>query len=181
MLGYIEEFNGYRVLLMQALSIEIASGVDSLVSKMDTMLSRLFSPKLDWEKDLVTKTRGLGDVNTWVRDSSTLQSLVSGANDPRFEGSVTTVSFNITADSEIESTRNGLLLSLDTLCERNMEIFELKLDLHTRQLQQSIEHSAQYVVRTLSGPYDRLFHEVLEFPLFFSMLLLSFPLVSNRT
>ena len=158
MLGYIEEFNGYRVLLMQGLSIEMATGVDSLVSKMDTMLSRLFTPKLDWEKDLVTKTRALGDVNTWVGDSSTLQALVSAANDPKFERSL-----GITKDSEIESTRDGLLLSLNTLCERNMEIFELKLDLHTRQLQESIEHSAQYVVRTLSGPHDRLFHEVLDF------------------
>jgi hypothetical protein len=158
MLGYIEEFNGYRVLLMQGLSIEMATGVDSLVSKMDTMLSRLFTPKLDWEKDLVTKTRALGDVNTWVGDSSTLQALVSAANDPKFERSL-----GITKDSEIESTRDGLLLSLNTLCERNMEIFELKLDLHTRQLQESIEHSAQYVVRTLSGPHDRLFHEVPDF------------------
>jgi len=157
MLGYIEEFNGYRVLLMQGLSIEMATGVDSLVSKMDTMLSRLFTPKLDWEKDLVTKTRALGDVNTWVGDTSTLQALVSAANDPKFERSL-----GITKDSEIESTRDGLLLSLNTLCERNMEIFELKLDLHTRQLQESIEHSAQYVVRTLSGPHDRLFHEVLD-------------------
>ena len=156
MLGYIEEFNGYRVLLMQGLSIEMATGVDSLVSKMDTMLSRLFTPKLDWEKDLIIKTRALGDVNTWVRDSSTLQSLVSAANDP-------SVSLGITMDSEIESTRDGILLSLNTLCERNMETFELKLDLHTRQLQESIEHSAQYVVRTLSGPHDRLFHEVIDF------------------
>jgi len=156
MLGYIEEFNGYRVLLMQGLSIEMATGVDSLVSKMDTMLSRLFTPKLDWEKDLVTKTRALGDVDTWVRDSSILQSLVSVANDP-------SVSLGITMDSEIESTRDGILLSLSTLCERNMKTFELKLDLHTRQLQESIEHSAQYVVRTLSGPYDRLFHEVIDF------------------
>jgi hypothetical protein len=163
MLGYIEEFNGYRVLLMQGLSIEMATGVDSLVSKMDTMLSRLFTPKLDWEKDLVTKTRALGDVNTWVRDSSTLQSLVSAANDPKSEGYVASISLGITMDAEIESTRDGLLLSLNTLCERNAEIFELKLDLHTRQLQESIEHSAQYVVRTLSGPHDRLFHEVLDF------------------
>jgi hypothetical protein len=156
MLGYIEEFNGYRVLLMQRLSIEMATGVDSLVSKMDTMLSRLFTPKLDWEKDLVTRTRTLGDVNTWARNSSTLQALVSAANDPKFE----TISLGITKDSGIESTRDGLLLSLNTLCERNMVIFELKLDLHTRQLQELIERSSQYVVRTLSGPYDRLFHEV---------------------
>jgi hypothetical protein len=164
MLGYIEEFNGYRVLLMQGLSIEMATGVDSLVSKMDTMLSRLFTPKLDWEKELVTKTRALGDVNTWVRDSSILQSLVSAANDPKFDASIP---LGITMDAEIESTRDGLLLSLNALCERNMEVFELKLDLHTRQLLESIEHSAQYVVRTLSGPHDRLFHEV---PDFFSLL-----------
>ena len=162
MLGYIEEFNGYRVLLMQGLSIEMATGVDSLVSKMDTMLSRLSTPKLDWEKDLVTKTRALGDVNTWARDSSTLQSLISATNDQKFE----TISLVIKR-AEIESTKDGLLLSLNTLCERNMEIFELKLDLYTRQLQESIDHSAQYVVRTLSGPYDRLFHAVLDF---FSLL-----------
>jgi len=56
MLGYIEEFNGYRVLLMQGLSIEVATGVDSLVFKMDTMLSRLFTPKLNWEKQKLERS-----------------------------------------------------------------------------------------------------------------------------
>jgi len=159
MLGYIEEFHDYRALLMQELSIEMATGLDSLVSKMDTMLSRLFTPKLDWEKDLVTRTRTLGDVNIWARNSTTLQGLISETNDSKIES----ISLDVRKESEIESTRDGLLLSLNTLCERNMATFELKLDLHTRQLQESIDHSAQYVIKTLSGPYDRLLHQVLDF------------------
>jgi hypothetical protein len=54
-------------------------------------------------------------------------------------------------------------LSLDELCNRNMNIFELKLAFHTQQLQDAIASSAQFVVRTLSGPHDRLLHEVCPF------------------
>jgi len=44
MLGHIEEFNRFRLLLQQALSIQVASGVDDLVSKMDMALASLFFP-----------------------------------------------------------------------------------------------------------------------------------------
>jgi len=159
MLGYIKEFHDCRALLMHELSIEMATSLNSLVSKMDTMLSRLYTPKLDWEKDLVPRTRTLGDVNIWARNNSTLQDLISGTNDSKIES----ISLGVRKDSEIELIRDGLLLSLNTLCERNMATFELKLDLHTRQLQEAIDHSAQYVVKTLSGPYDRLDHQVLDF------------------
>jgi hypothetical protein len=50
MLSHIEEFNWFRLLLQQALSIQAASGVDDLVFKMDIVLASLFSPKADWEK-----------------------------------------------------------------------------------------------------------------------------------
>jgi len=39
-------------------------------------------------------------------------------------------------------------------------MFELKLAFHTQQLQDTIKSSAQLVIWTLSGPYDRLLHEV---------------------
>jgi len=46
MLGHIEEFNRFRLLLQQALSIQVASGVDDLVSlKMDMVLASLFFPQ----------------------------------------------------------------------------------------------------------------------------------------
>ena len=41
-----------------------------------------------------------------------------------------------------------------------MELFESKLAFHTQQLQEAIVKLAQFVVRTLSGPHDRLLHEV---------------------
>jgi hypothetical protein len=48
--------------------------------------------------------------------------------------------------------RGQLKLSLDEVCGKNMEIFESKLAFHTQQLQDAIARSAQFVVRTLSGP-----------------------------
>jgi len=51
-------------------------------------------------------------------------------------------------------------MSLDALCERNLNMFELKLNFHTQKMEETILNSARFVVRTLSGPSDRLRNEV---------------------
>jgi len=156
MLGHIADFNRFRLLLQQALSIQIASGVDDLVFKMDLVLGSLFSPKADWEKDLASQSRRLGKLGDWIDDDTTLVSLVSTSKDPslNLEGP----DFQIL--SELQQLKNDLGLSLDKLCEQNLDRFELKLNLHTQQMQEAILNSARFVVRTLSGPYDRLYNEV---------------------
>ena len=166
MSGYIDDFKNHRVQLQEALSLYTASNIKVLVTKMSDLVSRLFETKPDWEKTLATKTQDLGDRSEWIESDATLQAVVSAAEDPVLGGIVTKkVESKSNEMRDVQSTklselRDELELSLDELCNRNMDIFESKLAFHTQQLQEAIARSAQYVVRTLSGPHDRLLHEV---------------------
>jgi hypothetical protein len=146
--------------------------VGSMFEKMDVLLLRLFAPKADWEKEIVVKARQLGkpkdskDAKDLINDINTLQTLVAITKDPLLdaknagEDDSTKAGFKAALPTQIEQLRKELHLSLDVLCDRNQEMFELKLNYHTQQLQEAILNSAQYVVRSLSGPYDRLLNEV---------------------
>ena len=158
MLGHIEEFNRFRLLLQQALSIQVASGVDDLVYKMDMVLASLFSPKADWEKELASQSRRLGKIESWIDDGETLQSLILTSKDPSLDMNVEKPDLEIL--TELQHLKKDLGMSLDMLCERNLNMFELKLNLHTQKMEDAILNSARFVVRTLSGPYDRLHNEV---------------------
>ncbi|KJA23767.1 hypothetical protein HYPSUDRAFT_66143 [Hypholoma sublateritium FD-334 SS-4] len=169
-MNHISLFEKYRILLQQTLSVQVASDVNSLVNKMDTLLLRLFAPKADWEKDVATRTRQLTkarESKELINDTASLQTLINLTKDPlldskdmgedSFPGA--SADFRAALPTQIEQLKKDLNLSLDTLCERNQEMFELKLNFHTRQLQEAILNSAQYVVQSLSGPYDRLHNE----------------------
>lgn len=170
-MDHIAQFEKYRVLLQQTLSVQVASDVSNLVNKMDTLLLRLFAPKADWEKDLATRTRQLSkgkESKELINDTVSLQTLIDLTKDPlldskdmgedSFPGA--SADFRAALPTQIEQLKKDLNLSLDILCERNQEMFELKLNFHTQQLQEAILNSAQYVVQSLSGPYDRLHNEV---------------------
>ncbi|KAF9563209.1 hypothetical protein CPC08DRAFT_760974 [Agrocybe pediades] len=165
MLGHVEDFNRHRMQLQQILSIQVASGVNDLVTKMDLVLARLFSPKHDWEKELDGKTRRLGSIDTWVNDSNTLQSLIASTKDPALAmpapasdlGEASAPGLFVTV--RLEQIQKELESSLDALCAKNLDWFNLKLDFQMQQIQESIYNSAQFVVHNLSGPYDRLHHE----------------------
>jgi hypothetical protein len=170
MSGYVDEFKNHRVQLQEILSLYTASNVKVLVTKMSDLVSRLLATKPDWEKTLATKTQNLGDRSEWLNDDATLQDVVSAAEDSVFGGIATRKVESKSKDIQcnvqsikLTELRDELELSLDELCNRNMEIFESKLAFHTQQLQDAIARSAQFVIRTLSGPYDRLLHEVCPF------------------
>jgi len=163
MAGYVDDFKNHRVQLQEVLSLYTASNVKVLVTKMSDLVSRLFETKADWEKTLATQTENLGDRSGWLESEASLQALVSAAEDPVLGGIETKKVASKSHDVQsikLSELRDELELSLDEFCHRNMNIFELKLAFHTQQLQDSIASSAQFVVRTLSGPHDRLQHEV---------------------
>jgi len=168
MLSYIAEFSQYRTLLQQALSIQMASGVSDLVTKMDVLLSSVFEPTSDWEKTLITKTRQLGAPSSWMQDTATLTSLIASSE----ESSI--VDVRMTSGTQLQKIRMELAVSLDILCERNAEMFDLKLSMHSTKIQETIVNSAHHVVKTLSGPYDRLHNEVLHDP--FLKVIIDIPL-----
>ncbi|KAH9481747.1 hypothetical protein JR316_0006274 [Psilocybe cubensis] len=183
MLGHIAEFTEFRVQLQTTLQVQVAVGVEDLVLKMDVVLTHFFTPKADWEKNLDKKTRSLGPPSAWINDPAILQSLISETKDPAFsfapaagssgdkgkdvdkpaEGSkvkdTEKAKIDFAIDAQLAKIKKELELSLDILCERNKDMFEVKLSFHTKQLEQSIANSAQLVIKSLSGPYDRLVHE----------------------
>ena len=155
MLSYIADFGQYRALLQQALSIQMASGVSDLVSKMDVLLSSVFEPTSDWEKVLAKKTRQLGTPSSWMQDTEILTTLIASS-----EGS-STIDVGMVSDTQLQKIRTELTVSLDVLCDRNAEMFDLELSMHSTKIQEAITNSAHHVVKTLSGPYDRLHNKVL--------------------
>lgn len=169
-LGHIEQFGKYRAQLQTTLQIQMASRVDTLIVKMDVVLSNLFTPKLDWEKNLDRKIRTLGPPEKWINDDATLQSLISESQDTSFAFASTP---GQSASKDAEKSKNAFAMdalltkvkkelqaSVKTLCEQNKEMFDIKLTFHAQQIEQSIATSTQMVIKTLQGPYDRLFHEV---------------------
>lgn len=164
MLGHIGHFDSLRVQLQQTLSLQVASGVQDLVSKMDVVLSRLFIPKADWEKDLDTKTRGFGASKAWIETPGTLQSLIAATNDPLLPlpapSAQMDLSASLSTDMLLSNVKKDLEQSLDALCARNMDMFELRLNFHAQQMERAIVHSAHFVIQALSGPSERLVNGV---------------------
>jgi hypothetical protein len=170
--GYIEDFKNHRLRLQEILGLHTASNVTVLVTKMNDLVSRLLATKPDWEKTMATQTKGVGDRSKWLESDASLQAVISAAKDPVLGGIVPTKKVESKSKSnemrdvqskKLSELRDEMESSVDKLCKGNMDLFELKLAFHTQQLQDSIESSAQFVVRTLSGPYDRLLHEVFPF------------------
>lgn len=61
---------------------------------------------------------------------------------------------------QLFKVKKELELSLDTLCDKNLNKFEMKLSFHAQQMELAIANSAQLVIQSLSGPSDRLVNEV---------------------
>jgi len=169
MTGYIDDFKNHRVQLQGVLSYYNALNVKFLVTKMSDLVSRLFETKPDWEKTLATKIQYLGDRSKWLESDASLQAVVSAAEDPALVGIVTkkveskSHEMGHVPPVNLSELRGKLELSLDESCNNNMNDFQSKLAFHTQQLRDAIASSARFVVRTLSGPYDRLQHEVCPF------------------
>jgi len=169
MLGYIGEFKDHRDQLREALSLYTASNVTAIATRMADLVSGLFATKPEWEMTLAAKIQTLGDRSEWVKSDAALQDVVSAADDPVYGGILTknlkskTDDMGVAQGANLSELRNKLAMSFDELCRRNMDIFESKLAFHTQQLQAAIMNSAQFVVRTLSGPHDRLLHEASRF------------------
>lgn len=171
MLAYIADFDGYRVRLHQTLSMQVASGVNDLLTKMDTLLSRLFVPREPWEIQTARRldaVRATDASHQWFKDPQTLQALVlaTGDNEISFSSSSDATQdammpmMHTRMDLQLDRLKEDLQLSLDVLCDKNRDVFNLQLQLHTERLEQAIMISARMVIRTLEGPHDRLENEV---------------------
>lgn len=162
MLGYVQTFSDHRNHLQQIVSLQVASGVGDLVSKMNSVLSQLYKPKSGWERELDDRTHRLGNPAKWLDDESTLRSMVALTDDPTLPvpplGQENPSDFLV--KSRLQRVRMELEMSLDVICERNMDRFELRLNFFAYQMQEAIQESTHTIVQALSGPFDRLENEV---------------------
>ncbi|KAF9484259.1 hypothetical protein BDN70DRAFT_162234 [Pholiota conissans] len=159
-------FDNYRHKIQQILSIQTASDVQSL----RTLLSRLYTPK-GWEKDATTKalerSKNLKGPEDLIHDPTYLQNLIAMSNDsspPPSQVGKQAADAGIKSGlpNDIEKLQKELNTSLDKLCDKNREMFKVKLRYHAQQLQDTINNSARHIIKSLSGPYDRLYNEDLK-------------------
>lgn len=168
MLKHSNQFVRYLVELETILLILPPSNAADLNKKFDALYKHLFSPKEAWEKNLINTAHQLKKSNNpqeLIDDPETLRKLLRTTEDPGLDadelsGTDDDGGFKSALPTQIEQLKEELKLSLDVLCKRNEDTFLLKLDFHTQQLKESISKSAAYVVKSLSGPYDRLHHPV---------------------
>lgn len=173
--GHVTTFSAYRTLLHQTLSIHIAADVSNMVaktkdidSKLNVLIAHLFVPKEDWEKAVAAKVREFSkskDQKDIIADTKSLETLVDLTKESLSDAKDVQEGYHGPKEiralpTEMDQLKKDLSLPLDTLCQRNEEMFELKLNFHTRQLQNTIENAAKFVVKSLSGPYDRLHNDV---------------------
>jgi hypothetical protein len=166
-LEHATNFQRFQAFIQQMLTIQIASDVGNLLQTMDLALTRLFSPKDKPQRQFMAKLRESGKSHSdFIKDTENLQDLlntdedslssqIAGKDDSRAKADLKDSLLNQT-----EQLKKEIYLPLETLCKRNQERFELRLKYYTRQLQVAIDNSADRVIRSLSGPYDRLQNKV---------------------
>ncbi|KDR76020.1 hypothetical protein GALMADRAFT_458592 [Galerina marginata CBS 339.88] len=164
--GHIKKFDKCRLDLHEALAVQTAFGVDDLGKKLDFLLAGLFASKHGWEKALDKASQGLGPPSAWINNPGVLRDLISVTEDPALfmptpDENANSLMKDI-VNSWIEKVQKDLQLSLDDQCANNREWFEMKLNLQAERTHAAIENSAQRVIETLSGPYDRLKNEDLK-------------------
>lgn len=161
--SHITTFRLRNTKLQQILTLQIASDVNSLVdrsinvdAKMDLLISHVFSPNSDWEKAAAKKARQYSK----MKDGKNL------ANNPEYlealilDSKLNPEGTNGNKFAMIEQLQKDLRLSVEDVCKENKESFERKLHYYTEQLEKSMKTNADYIVKKLSGPYDRLKHKV---------------------
>ncbi|KAF8894834.1 hypothetical protein BD779DRAFT_1797749 [Infundibulicybe gibba] len=141
LLDYIQKFKDHRDKIQTMLSLRTAAAVDGIASKVDTILEHLFTQKEEWEKKLDSK--------------------IAFSTKPTKIGRMTTTRSEICSKNtdNMVVLKNTIHSSLAELCRRNSEVFFRKFELQTKQMQDAVAKSAEYIVRELSGPYDRLRNE----------------------
>lgn len=179
LLRFVSTFDELRNRLILAVTFQTASDVGRMVTSMDTILSLLFAARDADEKKELKRINDAGR-DKLKTDSDALAKLLAPTGDSSMEripisrhkvdGDEKKSTFKpdtrkVNTDMQVQELQKDLSASVDELCEKNWKYFERSLALYTDQLQKSIDYSADRVILTLSGPYDRLQHEVSRFTL----------------
>lgn len=176
--GFVSTFGELRQRLMIVLGIQTAFNVSQMVFNTNKTLARFFEAQNPKEKEFMKEINAVrsdvlkGDIPALQKLVGSIEGSSMGKNTPdashgikdgEKRGSskpdpkkVASVNTNIYMDE----LREEIQSSVDTLCQKNLEQFEMSLALHMDHLKKSIHASADRVINSLSGPYDRLWHKV---------------------
>ena len=163
-----DSFIKHRDDLQTFLAIRTARTVDGLHAKLTVLINQAFTPRQDWEKHLRAKLKEYGPKENWLHDKAKVQTLLEISGDPAAkelfpgedESQADIQSAEKRYDAFVVTLKRQLETSLSELLNRNMDLFERKLNFHTQELKEAIANSADLIVRQLGGPYDRLIHDV---------------------
>jgi hypothetical protein len=160
LLDIAQRFDTHRKDIQSALSMRIAVGVDDMASKLDAIMTSHFEHRSSWEKRIESQIDKYGSRAECIGDDIKLQRLVALSEDFAIGSRPKMIPDGIELVKSVDIVRREIYASLDTLCQKNADIFERKLGLQTKQLEETVVASAKYVIDQLSGPYDRLQNEV---------------------
>jgi hypothetical protein len=165
----------YAERLDKALTVHIALGVDLANSKLDSQFTTLsfISSKLDYltdvfhrldtplERELSSFIDSNGGPKAVLDRNDLVERLVkkSGETISGLADKNSTVSR--TNKSEIESVKENLKKEyaedVDTALKRNFTLFDRKLELQSRNIQDAVEKQGKYIVSVLSGgTYEKI-------------------------
>jgi len=173
MMEYANKFFGHRSELVLKLQINVADAVESLHSKMDAILRGLFKPQYNWEttlaeriqqqessSDLMTKLNTNTEVLTEFLHITIEKDIDPAFSNLRPKTAESREDEDQTINEAVESIKKDLQSSLADRRGSNRKFFDVKFTLQTKRIEEEINQSAEGVIRALSGPYDRLYHEV---------------------
>ncbi len=123
---------------------------------MNLLISHIFAPNSDWEKAAAKKARRFSKVKDGKNLANNHEYLEALIQDSESNQSGTSGD----KSAKIDQLQKELRLSVVDACKENKESFERKLNYYSEQLEKSMKTNADYIVKKLSGPYDRLNHKV---------------------
>lgn len=178
-MGYVSTFNDLRNRLMTALHLQTASNISKMADNVNQVLNLLFTTHNTKEKEDI-KRINIVSRETLERDPKAMQRLLLSTGYSSMAEDIPETPTKVMDDNEkrgtskpdgrkVESASVELQVSelqqdmrtpVDTLCDKNMKYFEGILELYTINLKKTINDSADRVIHSLSGPYERLHHKV---------------------
>jgi len=199
LMEYIVTFKEHRKNLELAFSAHASIGVDVANRKLNaqthqlqniedrleeltTLFRKLDTPR---EKDLLRFLEENGGIKVCIANDELLDILISKSGESSSKISGRDLSRK--SASDIPAIRKKLFKELaediDDILNKNLALYERKLDMQSKQISETIEAESEHIIQTLlSGAHDRIIDAVnlrLLLPSHFSILMMVFNRISE--
>jgi len=127
---------------------------------MEKLLNELTVPHSRWQRNVASLNKNEG--HDWISDDEQLKKILKATEDPSLDLRTLTepTQGGSMSRNPLDSIRDEINLDLNNLCTKNQVMFNIKLDLHTAKLSDTVRSAATGVIKALEGPYDRVLHKV---------------------